>query len=781
MSQWKTILLERYLDICPVHNDTRLPGISTPGYLLDNFKIYWDKLLERSNFVAPMISLAERATVEVFLKGLVHRGILEEIQNPCKLVLHPVIVIPKKEKGKLRLVIDFRALNKLFNLISFDIRDRQKLIREIPENAKYYTVIDIKDAFFQIRIDDSKLRNFFGIHILGKYYRFTCLPQGWKNSPAVCQMTYESILGYNFRSFCRLYMDDIIIFSETLDQHWEHVNKVLTCLQQNNIQIAWSKMELARDSVEYLGIEYTKDGIRPARHILEKLQSLISIDCNQLQNWRSVRGLLNQFQRYGPRFNKLVEEYRFANAQRKQQILEQMGRWAVKQGNTISAYWRLYTDWCKTGQGYVLLNDKNLPVIWNSKMNSVVESRYSSELGEASAALWAINETLSFWRGAPIQLCSDSKDFILTCRNLQRVKDIRLLRRIDYLLEIPQLQVTFTPGEYNQIADMFSRAHEKQFIQMIANPPIPEQIWRSAHRGHFDAERTYKNLLKISKHYSLSDVQEQLKFCRPCQRFRARRPIDLLGKLDDPKKPGEVITCDFLGRLPKGRSNARYILSIVDYLSRWASLGLSEVANSNTVIEGLNKWISLYGKPRRLICDPASYNRSVELKTWLSAHNIEVIWSPPGSHKSNGLVERFNQTLIGRIRRLLMEDRFTSWEQTLPEALQAIRTTCNSTINYTPEAVWQGDSTIWKNVRANMEKARNLANARLHLRCHTYAVGDRVWLWDSERPKQHHRKFAPFWLGPWTIVEPVSRSVWRIQSSNGYIRMVHSDMLQPFY
>ena len=121
-------------------------------------------------------------------------------------------------------------------------------------------------------------------------------------------MTYESILGYNFRSFCRLYMDNIIIFSETLDQHWEHVNKVLTCLQQNNIQIAWSKMELARDSVEYLGIEYTKDGIRPARHILGKLQSLISIDFNQLQNWRSVRGLLNQFQRYGPRFNKLVEE-----------------------------------------------------------------------------------------------------------------------------------------------------------------------------------------------------------------------------------------------------------------------------------------------------------------------------------------------------------------------------------------------------------------------------------------------------------------------------------------
>ena len=65
-----------------------------------------------------------------------------------------------------------------------------------------------------------------------------------------------------------------------------------------------------------------------------------------------------------------------------------------------------------------------------------------------------------------------------------------------------------------------------------------------------------------------------------------------------------------------------------------------------------------------------------------------MTWSPPGSHKSNGLVERFNQTLIGRIRRLLAEGRFTSWEQTLAEALNAIRTTKNFAVTeFTPEEV----------------------------------------------------------------------------------------------
>ena len=104
--QWKELLLDRYLDICPIHSDHRLPGVSTPGFRLDSFKIYWDKLLERSNFMAPLISFAKRKVVEQFLRVLIHRGILEEVANPCKLIFHPVIVIPKKETGKLRLVID---------------------------------------------------------------------------------------------------------------------------------------------------------------------------------------------------------------------------------------------------------------------------------------------------------------------------------------------------------------------------------------------------------------------------------------------------------------------------------------------------------------------------------------------------------------------------------------------------------------------------------------------------------------------------------------------------
>ena len=275
--------------------------MNVPGFSLGSFKIYWETLLERSNFSAHLISFAETNIVAQILNLLINRGILEEVDNPCDLVLHPVIGIPKKDPGKLRLVIDFRALNKLFRLIPFDIKDRAKVIREIPEDACYYTVIHIDDAFFEIKINDERLRGFFGVHILGKYYRFTALPQGWKKSPAICQITCESLLGSECRPFARIYMDDMIILSRTIEEHWHHANTVLKKLQSFGIQIAWSKMVVCQAEIKYLVIKFSQAGLTPSPEILEKLNKLGSVDCSKISNWRMVQGLFHQYHRFGPR------------------------------------------------------------------------------------------------------------------------------------------------------------------------------------------------------------------------------------------------------------------------------------------------------------------------------------------------------------------------------------------------------------------------------------------------------------------------------------------------
>ena len=93
--------IDRYLDIYPIHHDSFLTGVTTSEFSPDSLKTYWDKLLGRSNFTSPFISFAEQSVVENFLRVLICRGILERVENPCDSVLHPVIVIQKKENSQM--------------------------------------------------------------------------------------------------------------------------------------------------------------------------------------------------------------------------------------------------------------------------------------------------------------------------------------------------------------------------------------------------------------------------------------------------------------------------------------------------------------------------------------------------------------------------------------------------------------------------------------------------------------------------------------------------------
>ena len=185
-----------------------------------------------------MISNVEKATVSRFLRTMVQRGIIEIAPHPAACVFHPVIVILKAEQGKLRLVIDFRGLNLMFSNLAFDLKDRTKVIRSVSSRARYLSSIDIKDAFFQIKIGSPTIKNLFSIHLMSKCFRFCRLPQGLKLSPYICQLTFESVLmPKECEDFLVICMDDLLVFNETAEEHWRHVDTVITILQRESIYI----------------------------------------------------------------------------------------------------------------------------------------------------------------------------------------------------------------------------------------------------------------------------------------------------------------------------------------------------------------------------------------------------------------------------------------------------------------------------------------------------------------------------------------------------------------
>ena len=152
------------------------------------------------------------------------------------------------------------------------------------------------------------------------------------------------------------------------------------------------------------------------------------------------------------------------------------------------------------------------------------------------------------------------------------------------------------------------------------------------------------------------------------------------------------------------------------------------------------------------------------------------------SHKSNGIVERYNQTLIGRIRRMMSHEGHKDWSKVLWKAATIINDTPHSVIKETPKKVWEGSKELWEKCKLRTKVARQNYNRRLKGRKGNwqYFRGQKVWVYDHIRSQRLDRKFEPFWTGPWVLDKKISRVLWEVSSEKGERKLVHSDDLQMF-
>lgn len=76
------------------------------------------------------------------------------------------------------MVVDFRPTNLMFSNWPHPIVDRAFILRSLPRDKQIYSVLDIQDAFYQIKIQDDDLKDFFGIKVMNRFLRYKSLPQG---------------------------------------------------------------------------------------------------------------------------------------------------------------------------------------------------------------------------------------------------------------------------------------------------------------------------------------------------------------------------------------------------------------------------------------------------------------------------------------------------------------------------------------------------------------------------------------------------------------------------
>lgn len=190
-----------------------------------------------------------------YLDKELSKGFIRVSRSPAAA---PVLFV-KKSNGDLRFCIDYRGLNAISVRNRYSLPLISETLSQLSK-AKYFSKLDIISAFNKLRIKE------------GDEWKaaFTCryglfeplvLPFGLSNGPASFQAYINHALRGYLDQFCTAYMDDILIYSQNLDEHRQHVKSVLQRLRENGLQVDITKCSFETRKVTYLGLIVSTDGI----------------------------------------------------------------------------------------------------------------------------------------------------------------------------------------------------------------------------------------------------------------------------------------------------------------------------------------------------------------------------------------------------------------------------------------------------------------------------------------------------------------------------------------
>jgi hypothetical protein len=211
-------VMEEYEDIftspagVPLHCQVKHPIDLTPGALLPNGPIYQCSVLENDE-------------IKRQIQELLQKGHIRPSSSPCG----SSIVLVQKKDGTWRLCIDYRALNKITIWNRYSIPQIDDLLDQI-KGAKYFSKIDLKSGYHQVPIEPSDVWK-TAFKSKEGLFEWLVMPFGLTNAPATFMRLMEDILHPFTNSFVVVYLDDILIFSQTWEEHLHHIRQVLQTLR----------------------------------------------------------------------------------------------------------------------------------------------------------------------------------------------------------------------------------------------------------------------------------------------------------------------------------------------------------------------------------------------------------------------------------------------------------------------------------------------------------------------------------------------------------------------
>ena len=430
------------------------------------------------------MSLEQLELVKAYLEEHLRKGFIVPSDAPWA---SPVL-FAKKPGGGWRFCVDFRKLNAITKKDRYPLPLVEETLQRLAR-AKIFTRLDVRQAFYRIRLKESAedlttFRTRYGS------YKYKVLPFGLCNGPASFQRYINNILFDCLDTFCTAYMDDILIYSEDPLEHEAHVKTVLQRLRDAGLQADIKKSEFHVTKTKFLGYIISTDGIAMDPEKVAIIRDWVPP--TSVKGVQSFLGFCNFYRSFLKNYGQIV---------RPLQRLTQKGGWHPLGPEEIEAFEKAkalvltggalvhYSPYRETrtetdaSDGVIAgvltqLQDDGTwrPVGYYSKALDTQQMRYEIHDKEMLAVMRGLRE----WRGLLIGLQKTPFTAVTDHRALEYFTTKKLLnqRQARWAEELADynLRITYRPGLSNTIADILSRKHDELKTQKAKDIASRNQV-----------------------------------------------------------------------------------------------------------------------------------------------------------------------------------------------------------------------------------------------------------------------------------------------------------------
>lgn len=362
-------------------------------------------------------SFKEQTEINEIVQDLLQKGTIRESSSPYA----SRIVLQNKKDGSKRMCIDFREINKR---TVRDVHPLPLIDDQLDQlrGKRYFSLIDLKSGFHHINLDEES-RKYTAFVTSSGQYEYTKVPFGLCNGPAVFTRFISQVLKPLLKDkTVQVYIDDILLGTETIEEHISVLQKLFDILRKNKLAIQIKKCHFLKTKIDFLGYEVSAVGIKPSNRHVEAVKNF-PIPKNVHELYRFI-GLTSFFRRFIPNHSILAKplydlirkDTAFVFGEKQLQAFEILKERLVTNPvlriyNPI-AETELHTDASSVGFGGCLLqkqDDDGLfhPIMYFSKRATAAESKYHSFELETIALIYSLNRFRVYLHGLKFTIVTD--------------------------------------------------------------------------------------------------------------------------------------------------------------------------------------------------------------------------------------------------------------------------------------------------------------------------------------------------------------------------------------